>query len=73
MLSIGASKYADRTVTIHCPDVIRETFESQGRDGYLDRMFALSLYSTMKRCGAFRMYKPDSEYAWLDGFEWMKR
>ena len=73
MLSVAASKFSDKTVTIHSPDIIRETFEKQRADGFLDILFALSLYGTMKRSGAFSRYKPHSPWAWLEGFKWMKR
>ena len=73
MLSVAASKFSDKTVTIHSPDIIRETFEKQRADGFLDILFALSLYGTMKRSGAFARYKPKSPWVWLEGFQWMKR
>ena len=74
MLSISASHLVDKTVTIHSPDIIRETFEWQSQSGWLDIMFALSLYTTMKRSGAFENgFKPTSEWVWLEGFSWMKR
>jgi hypothetical protein len=73
-LAISSSKFADRTVAIHCPDIIRETFEHQRADGGLDVFFGFSLYHTMQNSGAFENgYPPESTTCWLDGWHWMKR
>jgi hypothetical protein len=90
MLAIAATKLRDenggdlirRAVAVHCPDRIRDVFETHQRGWIrLDRIFALSLFLTMWKSGSSRVLSPSRGggfsknplVALIFGWPWMKR